>query len=378
MERTRLTITLLRKLEPGTERKIADTEVRNLQVWVGRLTITFYLVRKFEGRQRFINLGRWPDKTLDEARNEALAKLGAIANHQDINAPSGRAQPTVGEAMDAYLDSHTNENTRQTAASAFRCFAGIRNLRISQVTRADVQKVHEAMADRPGMANVAVKCLSAAMSETMKRLNKEFHNPVDGFTYYEQIPRKRYLTIDEAPRFIQAVADLQNSKYGVEADAVMMMLYTGARKNNVCEMMLEEIGSNGIWTIPKTKFKGGFKSHEIQLGTQELEIIERRRYGRTQGPVFLLRNRPLRDVRHVVRMACQAANIADFHPHDLRRNLGTWMLSTGADIAIVSKKLGHMSIKITEQVYAHILPDVSRKATDTAIAAMESGLEGGK
>lgn len=373
MERTRLTITLLRKLEPGKPRKIADTEVRNLQVWVGQLTITFYLVRKFEGRQRFINLGRWPDKTLEEARNEALKRLGAIANHQDIEAPSGRAQPTVGEAMDAYLDSRTNENTRHTAASALKCFAGIRNLRVSQVTRADVQKVHDALHETPGMANVAVKMLSAAMTATMKRLNREFHNPIDGFRYYEQRVRDRYLMPEEAPRFIKAVTDLQDSKYGVEADAVMMMLYTGARKHNVCQMRLEEISESGLWTIPKAKFKGGFKAHEIQLGQQERDIIEKRRYGRTEGPVFLLRNKPLRDVAHVVQMACQVAGIQDFHPHDLRRNLGTWMLSTGADIATVSKKLGHMSIRITEQVYAHILPDVSRRATDTAIRAMEQG-----
>lgn len=374
MERTHLTISFMKKLEPGDKAKYADTEVRNLQVWVGEMTVTFYLVRKFEGRQRFISLGRWPDMTLEEARNAALAKLGAIANHQDINAPTGRAMPTVGDAMDAYIDSHRNENTRHTAESALKCFAGIRNLRISAVTREDVERVHQALKDKPGMANVAVKMLSAAMSQTMSRVSRDFRNPVDGFKYYPQTPRERYLTPEEAPRFIKAVTDLAASKYGVEADAVMMMLYTGARKHNVCKMMLEEISDSGIWTIPRDKFKGGFKAHEIQLGEAELAIIEKRRYGRTKGPVFLLRNKPLRDVSHVVRMACAIAEIADFTPHDLRRNLGTWMLSTGADIATVSKKLGHMSIRITEQVYAHILPDVSRKATDTAIAAMQNGM----
>ena len=42
------------------------------------------------------------------------------------------------------------------------------------------------------------------------------------------------------------------------------------------------------------------------------------------------------------------------------------MLASGADIAVVSKMLGHASIAITADVYSHLVGTIAQKAVDGA------------
>ena len=50
------------------------------------------------------------------------------------------------------------------------------------------------------------------------------------------------------------------------------------------------------------------------------------------------------------------------------------MLMNGTPIEVVSKTLGHSSIRVTEQVYAHLLPKKISTATGSAVSAMRKGV----
>lgn len=370
MEKVKFTINFLRRIQPGIPRKIADADTPNLQVWIGKTSFAFYLVRKVGGRQHNINLGRWPDITLEEARQAALQRLGALVNYEDINAPASRRQPTIGDAIDYYV-SCASPSTQQSVAAVLTRFASLRDRKITSVAHEEIVEIHRSNQATPTAANRAVKYLCSAINKLAAKLGIAIVNPATGVKLYPETPRGRYLNRLEAPRFIEAITRLQKEPmYAVQADAVKIMLLTGARKMNVCHMMLEEITEDGRWIIPEAKFKGR-REFEITLGPEELEIIEKRRRGRTTGPVFEYRGHVLSECKKTVRKACAMAGIENFHTHDLRRTLGTWMLSCGAPVAVVSKKLGHRSITTTEQVYAHMLPDVAAEATAAAIAAMK-------
>ena len=374
MEKVKITTHYLRRITVGTPRKIADSETPNLQLWIGTTSMAFYLVKKVDGKQYNINLGRWPDITLDEARQAALRRLGALVNYQDMNAPASRNQPTIGDAIDYYISQRNNESTRKSVLSTLSRFAFMRTRKIVSVTHDEIVQVHKNLAATPASANLAVKYLSAAINSLAKKLEIVINNPAAGIKYYPEHPRERFLRPSESPRFFDALFKLQQSpRHSVQADVILMMLYTGARKSNVCHMDLSEITEDGLWIFGQKSIRGKRNEHTIVLGTDELEIIERRRNGRKSGPVFEYRGKPISDIRKTLNRACFMAGITDFVPHDCRRTLGTWMLSNGTPIAVVSKKLGHKSIRITEQVYAHILPDVSVLATTEAIAAMRAG-----
>jgi integrase len=60
--------------------------------------------------------------------------------------------------------------------------------------------------------------------------------------------------------------------------------------------------------------------------------------------------------------------------HDLRHTAATLLLSAGVPLKVVSETLGHSSIAITADVYAHVTPDLRREAAD----AMNRALGGGR
>lgn len=63
---------------------------------------------------------------------------------------------------------------------------------------------------------------------------------------------------------------------------------------------------------------------------------------------------------------CRDAGLGDWHPHELRHSAASLMLAQGVQLQVVSEVLGHSSIRVTADVYGHILaPD--RKAAADAI-----------
>jgi integrase len=54
--------------------------------------------------------------------------------------------------------------------------------------------------------------------------------------------------------------------------------------------------------------------------------------------------------------------------HDLRHGAASLLLASGADMALVSKRLGHSSISITTDTYSHLLEGVGREAANRAAA----------
>jgi integrase len=68
--------------------------------------------------------------------------------------------------------------------------------------------------------------------------------------------------------------------------------------------------------------------------------------------------------------ALSAASIAYFKPHSLRHFYASSLLSQGVPITEVSVWLGHSSVSVTEEYYAHLMPDApdrARLAIDTAL-----------
>lgn len=65
----------------------------------------------------------------------------------------------------------------------------------------------------------------------------------------------------------------------------------------------------------------------------------------------------------------ERANIEDLRVHDLRRSLGSWQASTGANLSVIGKTLNHKNVSTTA-IYARLNLDPVRKAMDKAVNAM--------
>ena len=81
----------------------------------------------------------------------------------------------------------------------------------------------------------------------------------------------------------------------------------------------------------------------------------------SDSPVFVYRNKPLKDIRTAFKNACSRAGIKNFRFHDLRHTFATRLVLAGVDLATVSKLLGHSSIQMTMR-YAHPTPEALKNA----------------
>jgi integrase len=71
-----------------------------------------------------------------------------------------------------------------------------------------------------------------------------------------------------------------------------------------------------------------------------------------------------RNVAKQFEAACTKAKIGKWHPHELRHSAATLMLATGTPLQVVSAVLGHASIRITSDVYGHVLEPQRQEAAD--------------
>ena len=67
-------------------------------------------------------------------------------------------------------------------------------------------------------------------------------------------------------------------------------------------------------------------------------------------------------VSHTFGKIARRAGLSNIRYHDLRHAHASLMLLTGADPKVISERLGHSSIAITMDIYAHILPGLQEEA----------------
>ena len=65
------------------------------------------------------------------------------------------------------------------------------------------------------------------------------------------------------------------------------------------------------------------------------------------------------------RKAITAADVKRIKFHGLRHTCATLLLQAGTPIHVVAERLGHATVSMTMEVYAHVLPDMQRDAAST-------------
>ncbi len=76
--------------------------------------------------------------------------------------------------------------------------------------------------------------------------------------------------------------------------------------------------------------------------------------------------------RHETYKATVAAGIGRWTPHELRHSAASLLIARGVPLKVVSETLGHSSIRVTADVYGHLLDEGRRAAAD----AMDEALGG--
>ncbi len=74
--------------------------------------------------------------------------------------------------------------------------------------------------------------------------------------------------------------------------------------------------------------------------------------------------------RNLTYRVTEAAGLGRWSPHELRHSAASLLLAMGVPLKLVSDVLGHSSIRITADVYGHLLDDAKAEAANAMARVM--------
>ena len=353
-----------------------DTKARGLCVCKTPTgAASFYFYKWHNGKPKRELVGKFPDLSVQQARDAAETRLGAIAAGGDPfeERRSRRREPTLVELFAHWMiharahkrPKSYNEDERQYNA-LLKPWAG---RRLSTIRKTDVQELHAHIGRENGiyMSNRLLALLSAMFGKA-DDIGYRGGNPCKGVTKFKETSRDRWLQADELQRFFAALETEPNRDV---RDYFIVSLFSGARKSNVLAMRWEDVNLNtALWRIPGEDAKAG-QPIVIPL-VEPLVVLLRERLARNGTSPWVFPNSRgdhMAEPRGAWSRIIARAEITDVRPHDLRRTLGSWQAMTGATLLIIGKMLGHRA-QVTTAIYARLDVNPVRMAAERAIGAM--------
>lgn len=191
-----------------------------------------------------------------------------------------------------------------------------------------------------------------------------------------RVPRRLLDTLTRAE--IQAMEDAART----ERDKLIIRVLadTGLRLGELRGLTVESIVERDRQTFLRVDGKTGPRDMPIPKLHRRLRRFVETGRGRTAARHIFLSNRksarsgervPLTEkgVGEVVRNAAEEAGLTKrVYPHLLRHSFATWSLQNGMNMVILARLMGHSSLTMINNVYAHLTPSDSYDAMARLLA----------
>jgi integrase len=321
----------------------------------------------------------WPNWPVAQARQEARKWRVLIDQGIDPLAEreAERAAPTVRQLAERYREEVSPRKAPGTTAGDEGMLNGwilpqLGAKKVKDLRPADVDALHAKITKSGARtrANRVVGLLSAMLTMAVRWEYVE-RNVARGLGVRNpETSRRRYLSAAEVARLSAALAECAS---GDAADAVRLLLLTGARKTEVAAMRWAEVDlAAGTWSRPANRLKQR-RPHDVPLGAAALEILARRRAAAATEYVFPApRRQGHLDIRATWASVRGAAGLDDVRLHDLRHSFASILVSSGASLPLIGALLGHSNPNTTAR-YAHLFLDPQRAAAERVGAIITGG-----
>ena len=373
-----------------------DTEVKGFGLRIRPSGVKTYVAcyRAGEGRQapvRRCTIGQhgapW---TPEQARREAKRILGEVAAGRDPakdrrdKRRAANEAATVRAIAEQWLTEHVDAKRKPRTAGNYRwlldhiILPAIGTKKIAELARADVAKVHYAHRATPYAANGGIKVLRTLCNWAEEHgFRPEGSNPARRIEKYKEHPRERFLSPRELQRLGRALdrAERCGAVTPWAAGAVRLLIFTGARRNEILEARWEWVNmERGTLSLPDSKTGG----KTIHLNAPALNVLAG--LPRLDGnPFIICGGKPgarLGDLEAPWRRVRKAALLDDVRIHDMRHSFASVAVAGGLTLPLIGGLLGHRQPQTTAR-YAHLAADPLKAAAELVgsriIAAMAGG-----
>lgn len=388
----RISLTSLDRLTKGET--LWDTDLKGFGVRCQSRARSYILKTRFNGRQRFLTIGRhgqpWTPKS---ARMEATRLLGEIASGKDptLGRKDRASIITVEELCSVFLAEHVDKKLKTATAYHYRSLIAniiippLGRFRVDELSTEKVSKFHNNLSNTPYQANRALAVVSKMFSWAGRTgYIKLSENPAVSIERFEEKPRDRFLTDDELARLGAAIGRLEDegqiSSFALAA--IRLLTFTGCRRKEILTLRWQDVDlGRGLVFLPdsKTGRKTVYLNGAAIEVLQGLPRIERNPYviaGAVDGRHFDNLGKVWRRVREMANL--EPVYLPDgrhqhVRLHDLRHTFASVAAAGGASLLIIGKLLGHTQAQTTAR-YAHLTDDPIKKIGEATGASLSEAM----
>ncbi len=329
-------------------------------------------------------------------RAEVVDKMKALQRQVDDGLQAPDAQMTVAQLLDRWYADVLRHQVARSAADNYRSIADnhirpvLGRKKVAKLTPADVDRLISQKMDE-GLAVSTVKRIRSIFAQVLDQAMRWgcVNRNVAQLTRGPKEPRRegRTLTPTQARGLLESLQGHRNEAL------YALMLSTGIRRGEALGLRWSDIDwETGVLQVRRQlKREGGqlvvsdtktarsrraldlpgpmvasLRAHRARQAAEQLALGE---VWEDSGHMFTTTIGTPIDPRNFYRefkAIAKKSGLGDWHPHELRHSAASLMLAQGVKLQVVSEVLGHSSIRMTSDVYGHILaPD--RKAAAEAM-----------
>ena len=388
-------MTARRSSGEGTIKQLADG------TWWGQTSLGYHVA--YDERGRPLQRRRIRRSVRGRTRSEVVRKLAALR-------VQGKGQRgAAGRTVDSFLADWLERSRLRVRPSTWDRYADVvrthlsptlGHLRLEQLTAEHVQKLCIAVHERGRAPRTVVKVravLRTALNDA-KRARLVVYNAAD----FVDLPRVESSSVP-AMTPADAVAVLAAVSSHRISPLVELALSTGLRQGELLGLgwrdidfehghvsvrrALQRVNGKRMLVEPKTR-----KSRRtVPLTTAATEALrlhrqqqleERLRAAHWRGEDDLVFTTTTGDpvdakeLTHTFQRLLKAAGVPQMRWHDLRHGTASLLIAHGVDLRVVMELLGHSTITLPADTYAHVseaLLETARTALDRALPAHGSG-----
>lgn len=345
--------------------------------WIGAVTLGY----DANGRQRRKVVSA-------KTRTEVVQKLRTLQRQIDDGLPAPDTALTVSQLLSRWYEDVLRHQVSASASSNYKSVADhhivptLGRKKIVNLTPSDVDRLLSEKLDS-GLSPSTVRRIRAVLSQALGqgiRWGIVVRN-VAALSRSPKIPRKegRTLTPEQARILLETLKGHHNEAL------YALMLSTGLRRGEALGLQWKDFDAvtgiilvrrslkreDGVLITADTKTSksrravnvppqmiGALKAHKARQAQERLALGKA---WQNSGFIFTSSvGTPIdpRNLNREFRSVCNEAGLGNWHPHELRHSAASLMLAQGVKLQVVSDVLGHASIRMTADVYGHILaPD---------------------
>lgn len=340
---------------------------------------------RFNGRPRRLTLGRFPELTVDKARQQAHKMMAQVYERIDPGEERRRARKAAANALtvellvERYIEQYARPRKRSWKEDErllrHDLVRKLGRRRAIELTRAELRELLQDVVDRdaPTTSNRLRSAMNRMFGFAVESDILE-HNPLQGIRpLHRERARTRFLNATEIWHFWNGLEEARIEP--VTRLALKLLLVTGQRIGEITGSRWEDIDdSQATLLIPGEHTKNG-QEHLVPLSDLARNLLVEAYQGTGNTPYILCSPtsksgdpRPIvtTSLNHAIRRNAEVFQIEKFTPHDLRRTVGTQLAKLSeTNRFIIQRVLNHTDRSVTGIYDRYDYLPEKRKALDT-------------